>query len=67
MDMDLFRKPSELIRAIKFCLSHHEQQDFPITKTLHEGMEEPKFTITIEKEDVEYYTDSSGQKWKKVE
>ena len=64
-ELTLEHLPS-LNREIRKILKEYKTQKFPLIINYNEGMEYPKFKITIEKEDIDVYTDSKGQKWKKI-
>ena len=43
-----------------------EDVDYPKTITFNRGIELPKYRITIELVEEDYFIDSKGVKWKKV-
>ncbi len=55
-----------LIRALKTIFWEVQPENFPIVIHFNQGMEDPEFTITIERNETDTYTDGKGQKWKKV-
>ena len=57
---------AELKRTIGQILKENAQGKFPKEITFTRGIEYPKYKITIEEMEEDTFTDSKGQKWKKV-
>lgn len=56
-----------LNKALKTILWEVSPEAFPVIIHFNEGMEEPQFKITIDRNETDTYTDSKGQIWKKIE
>jgi len=59
-------KLSEVNRVVRNSLIRHEDKEFPVQVYFNQGIQFPRFKVTIEKEESDVYVDPSGQKWKKV-
>ena len=56
----------ELKKVIGQLISEESGGNFPKTVTFNRGIEYPKYKVTIEEIDEDYFVDSKGQKWAKV-
>ncbi len=64
--MTHFTSFPNISREIKRIILQYEGHKYPQQIYFNMGMEHPQFKIIIEKIDNDTYTDSRGQKWKKV-
>lgn len=65
--MDTIKSKRILNSRIKEILAGEcTEDDFPINLTFCEGMGEPLFKITIEKNQEDHFIDEKGQKWVKA-
>lgn len=56
---------AELRRKIGNILKENTQEKFPIKITFSRGIEYPKYKITIEEIEEDFFIDSKGVKWRK--
>jgi hypothetical protein len=67
--MDVIKSKKKLHGEIKTILEGHidfQTITFPQVLTFCEGMGEPLFKITIEKNEHDFFIDEKGQKWVKA-
>lgn len=62
----LLNKTVELKRAIAQIINDDKSEKFPQVITFSRGIEYPKFKITIEEIDEDFFVDSKGVKWVKA-
>lgn len=55
-----------LNRELKRIIGAYKAEQFPVQIHFNQGMEHPQFKISIERTESDTFTDSNGQKWKKV-
>lgn len=65
-DQEIITKVAELKKRIGYIINDHPHLDEPVTLEFHEGMEFPKYRITIEALEEDFYVDAKGKKWKRV-
>ena len=59
-------KLSELTRAIKQLINDSQDEEYPKEVTYNRGIEYPKYRITIDEIEEDFFVDSKGQRWAKV-
>lgn len=59
-------KLSELKRTMGQMVHDLNEGNFPKTINFSRGIEFPKFKITVELVEEDYFVDSKGQKWAKI-
>lgn len=62
----LVNKTVELKRIMAQLINDEEGKQFPKVITFSRGIEYPKFKITIEEIDEDFFIDSKGVRWVKV-
>jgi len=56
----------ELKKIIGQILNDVNEHEFPKVITFNRGIEHPKYRITIEEIDEDFFVDAKGSKWMKV-
>ena len=59
-------KLSDLKRMIGHIINEVNDRDFPKVIHFNRGIEFPKYKVTIEEIDEDFFVDSKGSKWVKV-
>lgn len=62
----LLNKTVELKRIIAQIINEDTPEKFPQVITFNRGIEYPKFKITVEEIDEDFFVDSKGVKWVKA-
>jgi hypothetical protein len=58
---------ADLKRVLVSCIRTEEDNEFPKSITYSKGIEHPKYRITIEEIEDDFFVDSKGVKWIKVQ
>ena len=63
---ELITKIAELKKRLGQIIKEIPDVNLPTILEFHEGMEFPKYRITIEALEEDFYIDAKGKKWKRV-
>ena len=63
---ELITKIAELKRRIGQIIKEIPDNKLPTILEFHEGMEFPKYKITVEALEEDFFVDAKGAKWKRV-